>query len=63
MNNRQPAYQAEVVRLAHEAMARGEIKPGTLSVVLVAHDHWCDQLAGRGPCNCDPEIRITPSKP
>lgn len=30
-------------------------KPG-LQHIVVSHDDWCDLLAGRGPCNCEPEV-------
>ncbi len=26
-------------------------------LVSIAHDDWCDLLAGSGPCNCDPEVQ------
>lgn len=26
--------------------------------VEVRHDAWCALLTHRGPCNCDPEIRL-----
>ncbi len=28
--------------------------------VDVLHDDWCDQLSGKGPCNCEPDIRSGP---
>jgi hypothetical protein len=33
-------------------------KPGTVNHVSIAHDAWCDLLAGKGPCNCDPQVQI-----
>jgi hypothetical protein len=30
--------------------------PG-LHHISVAHDDWCDLLAGRGACNCDPIVK------
>lgn len=30
-------------------------KPG-LHHVTVSHDGWCNLLAGRGPCNCNPDV-------
>ncbi len=33
-------------------------KPGTVCHVSIAHDDWCDMLAGRGPCNCDPKVTL-----
>jgi hypothetical protein len=37
-----------------EALAR-TLGPG-VHHVEVRHDAWCDQLSGRGPCNCNPEV-------
>jgi hypothetical protein len=51
-----PAYLEALERLA------GDLKPGTVQHVEVKHDAWCDQLAGRGPCNCRPDVSlVTPS--
>lgn len=36
-------------------------KPGTIRHVSIAHDDWCDLLAGRGACNCDPDVRLMES--
>lgn len=52
-----PKYAPDVLRAAQQAMAAGRIVPGRVSVVTVAHDDWCDLLAGRGPCTCTPEVR------
>ncbi len=30
--------------------------------LIVAHDDWCDLLAGTGPCNCDPEVKTRAMK-
>jgi hypothetical protein len=32
-----------------------ELKPGVY-ITTISHDNWCDFLAGRGPCNCNPDI-------
>jgi hypothetical protein len=29
-------------------------------VTEVAHDDWCNLLAGKGACNCNPEVTIRP---
>ena len=42
----------------HDAIARGALRilPGATAVLTVAHDRWCPALAGRGWCNCAPEL-------
>ena len=30
--------------------------PGVYHVEIL-HDDWCDQLNGKGPCNCEPIVR------
>jgi hypothetical protein len=30
-------------------------KPGTVGLVMVAHDDWCPKIKG-GPCRCDPDV-------
>ena len=47
-----PAYLEALAQLA------GDLRPGSVNHVEVKHDSWCDQLAGRGPCNCKPEVRM-----
>ena len=37
----------------------GAIPPGVADVT-VRHDDWCALLAGRGPCDCEPDIEIGP---
>lgn len=34
------------------------LTPGRVLEVEVRHDEWCDLLAGRGPCNCEPEVEL-----
>jgi hypothetical protein len=47
----------QAVLAQHEAArARGDILPGRAYSVEVRHDHWCALLAGRGPCNCNPDV-------
>ena len=51
-----PGYIADVLRIA------GELKPGTVAVVNVDHDHDCALLAGHGACSCTPDVKLrTPS--
>jgi hypothetical protein len=45
-----------VLAASQERLAEGLLQPGQLYTVAVAHDDWCDLLAGRGPCNCNPEV-------
>jgi hypothetical protein len=56
MKRRPPRFPGYLARLlaAHRA---GAVPPG-VRVVEVRHDAWCALLAGRGPCNCDPEVEV-----
>ena len=47
-----PNYLPAVVRLL------ATLTPGTGLDVSVLHDSWCAELAGTGPCNCDPELLV-----
>ena len=49
-----PNYMAAMF----EAQAAGVFKPGSVYSTTVLHDDWCDQLNGRGPCNCEPELKV-----
>ena len=49
-----PVYLEDVVRVAQE----GELLPGGVTHVEVRHEPTCDQLNGRGPCNCQPDVRL-----
>jgi hypothetical protein len=51
-----PRYAGAVIGVGLEALDTGKLKPGVY-VIPVRHDGWCDLLAGKGPCNCDPEVR------
>jgi hypothetical protein len=53
---RKPKYLEAVTAAGLEALANGTIRPGDLHVVDIFHDRWCDLLAGKGPCNCNPEV-------
>ena len=33
-------------------------EPGTVSHTVFHHDDWCDQLNGKGACNCEPDIEF-----
>jgi DNA-directed RNA polymerase subunit RPC12/RpoP len=49
-------YESQVLELGrHLATHRG---PGA-SIATVYHDDWCLQLNHKGPCNCNPEVRVT----
>lgn len=37
--------------------ARSVVKPGTVQMVTVLHDHDCPKLRG-GRCTCQPEIEL-----
>lgn len=50
-----PRYAGDVIAAVEKAMAEGRLQPG-LCEVTVRHDAWCDLLAGKGPCNCEPEV-------
>lgn len=41
-----------------EVAKRNPPKPGTVSHISVAHDDWCDLLARRGPCSCNPDVEF-----
>jgi hypothetical protein len=47
-----PHYLPAVLRLL------ASMPPGTGYHVSVLHDSWCAHLAGAGPCDCDPELRV-----
>lgn len=49
-----PKYMPALVAAAVTARM---LQPGTAYIVKILHDDWCDLLAGRGPCNCDPEVQ------
>lgn len=38
----------------------GVMTRGGVEHITVQHDDWCDQLSGRGWCNCDPDIKFGP---
>lgn len=37
---------------------RTRLRKGLIQHILVQHDSWCHALSKRGPCNCDPDVRI-----
>lgn len=51
-----PKYVASVVAASERALARGEMKPGSVYVVPVRHDAGCSLLRGTGACDCEPEV-------
>jgi hypothetical protein len=50
-----PQYAGAVLEQAVKALESGALTVGYYEVV-VRHDDWCALLAGRGPCDCDPEV-------
>lgn len=44
-----------------DAIAKGALQPGSLTIMNVYHDNWCPKLNG-GDCTCDPDadFRIVP---
>jgi hypothetical protein len=38
------------------ALRAGKLRPGQLYSVPIYHDDGCDELAGRGPCNCERQV-------
>jgi hypothetical protein len=58
-----PKYGRAVIDAGKKGLADGTIRPGNLYVIDVHHDDWCDLLAGRGPCNCEPEVDVPQTMP
>jgi len=58
-----PRYAADVEKVARRALDEGRTVPGNVYLIDVVHDGWCDLLAGKGPCNCNPEVRGEPYTP
>jgi len=38
------------------ALEAGQLKPGEVTHVGIAHDEDCPKLRGDGPCICEPDI-------
>ena len=51
-----PAYLPDLLRLH----ALGLIPPGEVTQVVIRHDDWCPELAGTGPCRCEPIVSVAP---
>jgi hypothetical protein len=47
-------YIAKVLKLA------AQIPRGSLEDIDIYHDDWCDLLANRGYCNCNPDVKLRP---
>ena len=43
-------------------MTSGVVERGKLYDIQIQHDDWCALLDGRGPCNCDPDIKLRGEK-
>ena len=50
-----PRYAAGTLAAA-EALAAGALRPGHVYTVPVYHDDGCALLAGKGACDCNPEV-------
>jgi hypothetical protein len=55
-------YLDEALAKGLQALADGTMTPGFVHTMDVYHDDWCDLLAGKGPCNCNPDVK-PPKKP
>jgi len=51
-----PNYIPKVVAALRQSGLTGR---GQVAHAYVAHDDWCALLSGRGPCNCNPDVRVT----
>jgi hypothetical protein len=51
-----PNYLGPLADAWRRALDAGASVPGQVHEVGVYHDDGCDLLAGRGPCNCNPEV-------
>ena len=49
-------YGADAVGAIVAALRAGKLRPGQLYSVPIYHDDGCDELAGRGPCNCERQV-------
>ena len=52
-------YQRLLAEATAEAMDKGVIERGRVTITNVWHDEWCDIYRG-GICNCDPKIEFQP---
>ena len=48
-----PRYTKKILKTL-----QGRQLPSGLHIAHVYHDDWRDLLARRGPCNCDPDVRV-----
>lgn len=54
---RTKGYDAAVLAAAKRAQASGALRAGQVYAVTVRHDPGCSFLAGKGSCDCTPEVR------
>lgn len=47
-----PKYAAAVIAQAEA----NPLTPGTVNIIDIFHDDWCDLLRGKGRCNCNPIV-------
>ena len=53
-----PKYVGLMIAAYEKAKAAGQIGKGDGLIMPILHDSWCAFLAGRGQCNCNPEVRV-----
>src|SRR5215831_12074826 len=51
-----PKYVGLMMAEYEKAKAAGQIGKGYGLIMPVLHDSWYALTAGRGPCNCNPEV-------
>jgi hypothetical protein len=56
--NRLPKSARPIVADGHEDLIEGVLKRGYMYLMPILHDSWCAFMAGRGECNCNPEVRL-----
>jgi hypothetical protein len=54
--NRNRKLENRMAKRAADALRDGEIQKGSIYVMKICHDEWCDLLNGVGECNCNPDI-------
>ena len=53
LNSNVPRYLADVLKMAELS----DLEPGRLYLVRVCHDDWCNLLANKGQCSCNPVVK------
>ncbi len=57
LHRRQRQTQKRILEVIAQAQAEGKLKCGEYYEVPVRHEATCSLLAGKGYCNCNPEVR------